>query len=201
MNEWTINTLREHIISILNEREKRSCQRFGAIEAAAVRMDIEQKESVKAALAAQKELTNASFTASERAITKAEEAQTQYNIRSNEFRGQLDDQAKMLMPRVETVGLFKAIDDKMETFKKDIESKAEILRISTEKTSDAFTKDIANLRESRSQSEGKGIGNRELLAYIITFISIVTSLFLLFSKFQPSPEATVVGSTVTATGK
>jgi hypothetical protein len=40
-----------------------------------------------------KEQTRASFEASEKAIVKAENAQRDYNVRSNEFRGQLDDQA------------------------------------------------------------------------------------------------------------
>lgn len=209
---WSIETLREHILALLDERQKQSCQRFDAIEAAAVRMDIEQKESVKAALAAQKELTSASFTASERAITKAEEAQTQYNLRSNEFRGQLDDQAKSLMPRVETVGLFKAVDDKIETYKRDMESKSEVLRQSTEKSAnelrqsteksnEILAKDIANLRESRSQTEGKGIGNRELLAYTVAVISVISSMFLLFNRVSsstsPLPVAVVAGASVT----
>lgn len=174
--------LKEHLLALIDANDRRYCQRFGAIEKAAERMDLEQKESIKSALAAQKELTAASFTASERAITKAEEAQTQYNIRSNEFRGQLDDQAKSLMPRIETVGLFKAVDDKIETFKRDAEAKAEALKNSNEKANEAVLKEIASLRESRSQTEGKGIGNRELLAYIIAVFSIVGSAVALFTK-------------------
>ena len=73
-----------------------------------------------AALAAQKELTASAFAASEKAIVKAENAQQEYNIRSNEFRGQLDDQAKMLMPRRETEQLISQVNSNMEVLRADI---------------------------------------------------------------------------------
>jgi len=70
-----------HIESILAERHRMYEHRFDASE-----------EAVKAALSAQEKLMSAAFAASEKAIVKAEEAQRDYNVRSNEFRGQLDDQ-------------------------------------------------------------------------------------------------------------
>lgn len=78
--------------------------------------------AVNAALAAQEKAVAAAFLASEKAIVKAEDAQKDYNQRSNEFRGQLDDQAKTLMPRVETMGLFKAIDERITIINKDLSS-------------------------------------------------------------------------------
>jgi hypothetical protein len=89
--------------------------------------------AVAAALAAQKELTSAAFASSEKAIVKAEDAQREYNVRSNEFRGQLDDQAKTLMPRIETENRFGTMDAKVEEIKKE----------------------LASLRESRSSGWGK----------------------------------------------
>lgn len=77
--------------------------------------------AVSAALSAQKESTGSAFTASEKAIVKAEDAQREYNVRSNEFRGQLDDQAKTLMPRTEAAAMFKASEDKLEDLKKRLE--------------------------------------------------------------------------------
>jgi len=68
------------------------------------------EKAVGAALAAQEKLVSAAFESSEKAIVKAEEAQRAYNERSNEFRGQLDDQAKMLIPRAEAIQRFDALD-------------------------------------------------------------------------------------------
>ena len=82
--------MRDFMQRLVDERDKQYDARFRTAEIA-----------VTVAFAAQKESTANAFLASEKAIVKAEEAQRAYNERSNEFRGQLDDQAKMLMPRSE----------------------------------------------------------------------------------------------------
>jgi hypothetical protein len=159
---------------------------------------------VDAAVANIKESTTSAFSASQKAIDKQEESQRAYNAGHNDLSKKMEDQYKMMMPRVETVGLFKGVDDKIETFKKDAEAKAEALRIANEKSNDNLLKEIASLRESRSQIEGKGIGNRELLAYIIAVIGIASAFLSLYSHSGTSsspPTATVSGGTVTATGK
>ena len=89
-----------------NERDKRYEERFKASETAVI-----------AALASQKESVLAAFMASEKAIAKAENAQTAYNERSNEFRQTLDDQAKSLLSRMEATQIFKAQEDKVEDVK------------------------------------------------------------------------------------
>jgi uncharacterized phage infection (PIP) family protein YhgE len=89
-----------------DERDKRYEERFKASET-----------SVTAALVAQKEAVNTAFVTSERAIAKAETAQTAYNERSNEFRQALDDQAKLQLSRTEASQIFKAQDDKLEDIK------------------------------------------------------------------------------------
>lgn len=76
--------------------------------------------AVSAALIAQDKLTVSSFASSEKAIAKAEEAQREYNVRSNEFRGQLDDQAKTLLPRAEANTQFNALSDKIEDVKEQV---------------------------------------------------------------------------------
>lgn len=79
--------------------------------------DESRKTAVDAALQAAKEKTTDAFLASEKAIVKAEDAQREYNARSNEFRGQLDDQAKTLMPRIEADAKFQALEDKFEALR------------------------------------------------------------------------------------
>jgi hypothetical protein len=110
---WTLEAYREHVSlvltdmrdfmqRVLDERDRQYDARFRAAEIA-----------VMAAFAAQKDSVANAFLASEKAIIKAEEAQREYNVRSNEFRGQLDDQAKMLMPRSEVTALIRSIEDKL----------------------------------------------------------------------------------------
>ena len=47
-------------------------------------------------MAAADKATQSAFAASEKAIAKAEQAQSDYNARSNEFRSSLDDQNKLM---------------------------------------------------------------------------------------------------------
>ncbi len=86
--------------------------------------DDSRRTAVDAALTAAKEKTTDAFIASEKAIVKAEDAQREYNARSNEFRGQLDDQAKTLMPRFESDAKFAAIENKLETYRNERQSQS-----------------------------------------------------------------------------
>lgn len=116
--------LREEYKTLMNERDRRYEDRFKAQEAA-----------VAAALVSQERMTTNAFASSEKAIQKAETSQTIYNERSNEFRGQLADQAKTLIPRTEAENHFQGYDEKLEDLKRS----------------------IADLRESRSSSAGRSL--------------------------------------------
>lgn len=76
---WTVGTLHEHIIRLLDEREQLSIERAGRLS--------ERIDSMK-------EQTRLAFASSEKAIEKSESAQKDYNLRSNEFRSALDDAQK-----------------------------------------------------------------------------------------------------------
>jgi hypothetical protein len=132
LNDQMKVTIREYLVSIIEERDRLYDTRFKASEVA-----------VNAALAAQEKAVTAAFLASEKAIVKAEDAQRDYNIRSNEFRGQLDDQAKTLMPRQEANTLFRSYEEKLENTK-----------ISFEKTLDSVIADVKSLQNSRSEIGG-----------------------------------------------
>jgi hypothetical protein len=95
-----------HVMKIMDERHGLYTEKFAAA-----------KEAVKDALAAQDKLTAAAFLSAEKAITKAEDAQREYNVRSNEFRGQLDDQAKMLMPRSEAMTMINNVQKQFQELK------------------------------------------------------------------------------------
>lgn len=170
--ETLIKELRENVGIKIDERDRLYDTRFKAAEVA-----------VNAALAAQEKAVTAAFLASEKAIVKAEDAQKDYNQRSNEFRGQLDDQAKTLMPRIETIGLFKAADDKGEALRKDLEGKIDFLRLSSEKIFEGLLKELGNLRESRSESSGKGAGLNAFWGYLIGVMGLIATIFAIGSRF------------------
>ncbi len=109
-NGWTLGAYRAHMDKVLSdlrdlmqkqidERDRQYNSRFESAE-----------KQVTVAFAAQKELASFVRESSEKAILKSEEAQRSYNERSNEFRGQLDDQAKTLMPRSEVDAKIKALE-------------------------------------------------------------------------------------------
>jgi hypothetical protein len=157
--------MREFLERIVEERDKQYDMRFRAAEIA-----------VNAALAAQQKSTADAFSASEKAIIKAEDAQKEYNLRSNEFRGQLDDQAKLLMQRQEALGLFKASDDKLEAMRLFFDSKMESL--SSTLKSDAINLDaeIKGLRESRSEISGKASSTTAMWGYMGVVVGIIVAV-------------------------
>lgn len=161
MSEWTISTVKEYFD-----------QRFATAELA-----------LKDALAAQEKAVTAAFLASEKAIVKAEDAQKDYNVRSNEFRGQLDDQNKMQMPRIEAMGLFRSMDDKISLHQKTMddkltalivtfESKLEASKLSSEKVFESIAKEIGGLRESRSLLDGSKTGITDMRAWIVAAVAV-----------------------------
>lgn len=76
---WNLETLKEHLLALMAERDQRNQQRFDG-----------QEKAVVAALHAAKE-----------AVDKAETASNKRFDASNEFRQQLSDQAATFMPRRE----------------------------------------------------------------------------------------------------
>ena len=77
--EWTIGTLKEFILALMDERNDRYAQRFAA-----------QEEAVHAAL-----------SAADVALTKAETASERRFESVNEFRAQLTDQTREFIRRTE----------------------------------------------------------------------------------------------------
>jgi DNA primase large subunit len=167
-------SIREFLERVIDERDRLYDIRFKAAEVA-----------VNAALAAAEKQTSASFLASEKAIVKAEEAQREYNIRSNEFRGQLDDQAKTLMPRPETLTLFKSHEDKLASMRSELDSRLSAYIVSVERALDEVKKDINGLRESRSEGGGRQLGETAMWGYVVGaagFILTLGSIILLVLK-------------------
>ncbi len=121
---------------VMAERDKRYESQFKNSET-----------SVGAALAAADKQTTAAFLSSEKAIVKAEEAQRSYNATHNELSRKMDDQYKIMMPRVESEKMF-----------------------------DRFKEDIQSLRESRSESGGRHGGYHAGWSYLIGGIGLLAVL-------------------------
>jgi hypothetical protein len=149
-------TLREHLETMLVERDKRYEQKFNdtkiAVDAALIAAD----KAVAAALAGQKE-----------AVTKAEVAAEKRFESVNEFRSTLSDQQRNLMPRVEVEIMMKSVAEKIDGLSKLLDSRA-----------DANEKRIITL-----ESAGKGVGvGMGYIIGIVGVVSIVASIIMGFIK-------------------
>ena len=133
----------ENIDRFMDERDRRYETRFEG-----------QEKAVAAALAAADKQVTTAFSASEKAVAKAEDAQKDYNQRSNEFRGQLDDQAKTLMPRSEALVRFEAVESR-----------------------------VSALETYRHQNEGKSSGQAPYIAIAFAIVSAVMTAAILHFVF------------------
>jgi hypothetical protein len=97
-SEWTIETLKEHLLMLIEANDKRYKEESD-----------NQKLAVKDALAAQKELTVAAFNSSEKAIVKAEEAQRSYNVNHNDLLRQMKELTATFITRKELWGWIIAV--------------------------------------------------------------------------------------------
>lgn len=100
---WTLDTLKSYFEAVLSERDRAVLAAFTA-----------QKSAIDAALAAQEKAVAAALAAADRAVAKAEAAAERRFEGVNEFRGQLADQQRNLMPRAEADVEFRALREKMD---------------------------------------------------------------------------------------
>jgi hypothetical protein len=102
-------TLKEFMVAVLNERERRYEEKFATINHAIGEM--------KAAVAgyARKDEVAIAMTASEKAIVKAEIAVEKRFDSVNEFRAQMADQQATLVRKDEVDIRFTALDEKLNT--------------------------------------------------------------------------------------
>lgn len=146
---WTLKSLKE----LMDERERRNEERERRIEERFTREREERETSVSAALAAQKEQTRDSFLSSEKAIVKAESAQTAHNLLATELQDRLDRQATNFIARPEFDSRIAGIEGK-----------------------------VADLRESRSTDRGTKVGARELWGYVAFAIGLALAVYSALSK-------------------
>jgi len=162
-------SLRQYLEKIIEERDRQYDTRFKAGETA-----------VSAALAAQEKQTAAAFQAGEKAVLKAENAQKDYNDRSNEFRGQLDDQAKTLMPRAEVSTIMKALEEKLEANKVTAERDADLLRADVRELRDFRSSTTAKEVQKDSVQQQNNWSTALIATLIVAVIGCVISLWAAF---------------------
>jgi hypothetical protein len=113
-SQWTIETLREHVIVLIAANDVRYEQRFEASQSAINAAFIAQQTAMQTALTAQKLNVDKALDAADRAVTKAEVAAEKRFESVNEFRASLSDQQRTLMPRAEAELLIKTLSDRIE---------------------------------------------------------------------------------------
>ena len=96
---WTVETVRDHLESVIALHDRRYEQRFA-----------DQQQAVEAALSAAKE-----------AVIKAETAAEKRFEGVNEFRAALGDQQRLLMPRSEADRAITALSEKLLALEKQFD--------------------------------------------------------------------------------
>jgi hypothetical protein len=95
---WSVDTLREHILALIDEHDTRYEQRFGAL----IESQRMAKEAVATALLAQ-----------ERQVAKAEEINDRRFETFTTARRATDEMTRQMMPRIEAEARGHALDEKI----------------------------------------------------------------------------------------
>lgn len=174
---WNIETLRAHILALMESLDARMTERHeAAIRAITLAFDAQktameaafaaQREAVSTAFQSQKEAVNAALAAADRAVLKAELATEKRFEAVNEFRETLADQQRTLMPRSEAEAISKALESKLDSSVKVITDKVETI--------------------SKIQLTGAGIkdGERSGWQYSVAVIGLLLSLIGIFSYIK-----------------
>jgi hypothetical protein len=107
---WTLETLREHVLTIIEANDKRYEQRFDA-----------SQKAIELGFSAQKSAVDAALAAADRAVIKAEVAAEKRFESVNEFRNTLSDQQRNLIPRSEVDVTVRGISEKIATLQNQME--------------------------------------------------------------------------------
>lgn len=128
---WTVDTLKEYVIALIGDTEKRLIEADAAAEKANQQRFDAQQQGVKDALTAQKEAVAAALVAAEKAVLVAETNAEKWRMNANEWRGSmLDRETKFAMRtevEAELKGVRMEISSLRETRAEGIGSKAMIL--------------------------------------------------------------------------
>lgn len=131
-SKWTIDAIKEHYDIVLKN----------------------QYDHYNILLAERDEKVAQRYDAMQMAVTKAEVATEKRFEGVNEFRAQLSDQSRTLMPRIETEVLLKNVNDKLSALTTKVE-----------------------------KNENIKIGGNVVWAYLIAGISLIATILTIFGTF------------------
>lgn len=111
---WTVDTLKDHLITLIRESEARSDAATAAADLRNEQRFTAQQQAIKDALISQKEAVAAALVAAEKAVLVAEKNSEKWREQANEWRGAMNDRERNLMPRAEAEKSFQSNADKVE---------------------------------------------------------------------------------------
>ena len=109
--QWTVETLREHLLAMIAANDLRYEQRFTA-----------SQQAIQLGFSAQKSAVDAALAAADRAVIKAETSAEKRFEAVNEFRSTLADQQRNLIPRSEVDVVVVAISEKIADLQKRVDA-------------------------------------------------------------------------------
>jgi len=130
MSQWTLVTLREYVLAIIQTNDARYSERFESSQTALNAALTAQQTAMQTAFTAQKLSVDAALAAADRAVNKAEVASEKRFEGVNEFRGTLQDQQRTLMPRAEAEFADRVLAEKMDAMMKSMTEKIETMSTS-----------------------------------------------------------------------
>lgn len=157
---------REHAREMLTSYDRRYEQRHEASQKALDTALTAQKDAVKDAFSAQKEAINAALASADRAVSKAEVAAEKRFEGVNEFRAQLGDQQRTLMPRAEAEKTFNTLETSVRVL-------------------EGFRTEVLSRGTGAREGYGLAIGVVGVIVAVIGIISGIAGLVIAFGKFGP----------------
>ena len=141
---WTVLTLKTYVDSLFVERDRRYAERFEASQIAVTSAFDSAQNAVVAAL-----------ESAEKAVAKAESATEKRFEGVNEFRGQLADQQRTFIPRLEADLRFKTLENQ-----------------------------VAVLINQAAQRSGAVRGGKDMWGYIIGAIGVLLAIASYFGRIR-----------------
>jgi hypothetical protein len=153
-------TLKEYIRDVLEAYDRRYEQRFDAAQKALDAALIAQRDAVKEAFTAQKEAVTAALASADRAVSKAEADAARRFQGVEEFRAQLGDQQRTLMPRVEAENRLATLSEKVGVL-------------------EGFRTEALSRGVGHTQGYGVAIG---IISLVLTLLSVISVAIVLFNR-------------------
>lgn len=160
VSAWTIDSLKQHLELVYDERDRRYQQRFEA-----------QEKAMQAALTAAKE-----------AVDKAERAIGERLVLLNEFRGQSKDEQSKFVTRMESEAAIGRNSERIQelvVLVHDCATRAE-LTVSGQR----FMDRLQVLETRANLTEGKSTGINAAYVYLIAFIGVIGSIVTIYLSLR-----------------